>query len=505
MRELSSFYQAFLNGKLPELPPLPGPIRGLRPLAGGVGQNSRARPPTRLLEGTAFRGHSDPRFPHRLSATVGPGFSFDDRETLLLPRKLSDAVQSLSREWDTTPYLLLFTTYIVLLHRYSGQDRFIVGTVVANRPRVELEGIMGAFANPMILRADLSGEPTVRALLHSTREMVLASFDHQEIPFEHILQELEADGGAQRKPTIQTFFFFQKAFLQPTEFGGVTMKPIRSVTPGTTFEQTLAIIERAEGMRLQIDYNTDLFKKESIQRFLLGFQILLQGMIADPDTRVCDLPMLTGEERAMLEKTCAAVGTKGRLVRRNPREILEELDVRFKQSQSHDGPDSRASIDPGTNTKYLVLDEQLHAASPGIPGNVHVAGLDPGVEGAKEYDWVEGPADLTAKIPLLKTEYRGRALPDGKIELWGKASEFVSFRGFRINLHGIEAHLLSHPRVADSAALKDELTGKLACYVVLKGPAKDEPGPELRAFLRDKVSDLVPLAPIQFAAFDSPR
>jgi acyl carrier protein len=499
VRELGLFYEAFAEGKSANLTALP-----LQYADYALWQKEWAKTEEHERQLAYWREQLLKDLPVLDFPTDFPrqsGQAFPSTiETLLLPMELSEAVKRLSHEWETTPFVILFATYILLLHRYTGQSRFILGTTAANRTRVELEGVVGVFANPMILRADLSGRPTVRQLLDTTREMILGSFDHQEVPFETLFQELETQGGAHRKPTIQAFFLFQKAFLKPAEFAGLTMRPIRSVTPGTTFEQTLAIIERGEGMRLQIDYNTALFKQETMQRFLMGFQILLEGIVHNPDSSVADLPLLTKEERNSLQDACeAAVRTDAKAVSTSAGDALAELNRLLDRHVMKKGLSSQAEADSKMTGKYLVLDERLRAVPPGVPGRIFVMGLEPEGGDAKKYVWVTGPADMGKGIPLLQTDYLGRGHAEGKIELWGKTSDFVSFRGFRVNLREIEGQLLHHPRVADALAVKDEASGKLVCYVVPKNSGAND-DLEMRAFLKEKMSELIPLGPILFVS-----
>jgi len=136
-------------------------------------------------------------------------------ESLLLPAPLGDALKRLCVELDVTLFMVLFATYVALLYRYTGQTEFIIGTTAANRNRSEMEHLIGLFANPLILRPEVSGEMTFRELAVRLRDHSLDGFAHQEVPFEIILEQLQERRSGARNPVIQTHFLFQKALWSP--------------------------------------------------------------------------------------------------------------------------------------------------------------------------------------------------------------------------------------------------------------------------------------------------
>jgi non-ribosomal peptide synthetase component F/thioesterase domain-containing protein len=297
IREMGIHYQAIREGKPPVLPALPIQYADYAvwqrewlktpdfqdQLAFWEKQLTAAAP---VLDFPTDRPRRDGR--------MFPAFT----ESHLLPIRLTDEAKRMCQDLDITMFMVLFATFASLLRRYTGQTRFIVGTTVANRNRPELENLIGQFANPMMLPADLENEPTFRELVYRVRDLSLATMSHQEVPFESILERLGNCVEGRDRPAIQAHFLFQKAFMQPGQYGELAIRPIRSVSPGTTFEFTMGIVERAEGIRLQMEYNTELLENATVRRMLRHFEALLEAALENLDTPVSELALLTDEERA---------------------------------------------------------------------------------------------------------------------------------------------------------------------------------------------------------------
>ena len=412
-------------------------------------------------------------------------------ESLLLPARLGEDLKRLCVELDVTLFMVLFATYVALLYRYTGQTEFTIGTTAANRNRSELEHLIGLFANPLILRPEVSGEMSFRELAVSLRDHSLNGFAHQEVPFEIILEELQERKSGTRKPMIQTHFIFQKAFMQPATFGDLTIRPLRSVSPGSTFELTYGIVERAEGIRLQMEYHTALYKNSTIRRLLRHFQRLLEAAVENPDASVSDLALLTDEERAKLQPSLSAKESlpEGPHPDVNPQSILQDLqsqlDKHFREATDPHG----ASIEPPPGAILVVLDRHLRLLPVGVPGGIYLGGVfSKAVPG---HALVSGPLDSPFPIPLLHTDFVGRNREDGKIELMGRAKDFAQINGFRINLRQVEGFLLQHPGILEViAAVFPQPSGekRLIGYIVPK-PGSSPTEKDLHSFLKGKLSD----------------
>jgi amino acid adenylation domain-containing protein len=225
-------------------------------------------------------------------------------ETLLIPRDLVNVLQNYCQREGMTPYAVYMAVFQVLLCNYSGQETFLVGSPAANRPQAELEGLIGLFANPILARADLSGAPTFRSLVSRVREWTLDSWPHQGLPFEKLLAEVNLEGGQDVTSLLRAYFIYQKAFMEPQQAGELTITPIRSVSAGALFDLMLGIVERAEGPRLQMEYNTALFERETVAGMLSQFCTILEAGLSRPDATVDTLPLLRDEEAGELLRAC---------------------------------------------------------------------------------------------------------------------------------------------------------------------------------------------------------
>ena len=219
---------------------------------------------------------------------------------LMLPGTLSQRLQSLSQREGVTLFMMLLGAFEVLLHRYTGQDDIVVGTPIAGRNRPEIEGLIGFFVNTLVLRTDLSGDPTFRELLGRVRGVTLGAYDHQDLPFERLVEELQPERNLSHNPLFQVAFAFQDAYASALHLPGLTATPVKVDTATALFDLTLFVEEHARGLRLVLEYNTDLFDAATIARMMGHFQTLLEGIVANSDRRLSGLPLLTDGERSQL-------------------------------------------------------------------------------------------------------------------------------------------------------------------------------------------------------------
>jgi acyl carrier protein len=418
-------------------------------------------------------------------------------ESLLIPAALAGEIKRKCHELGVTIFMLFFAAYVVLLHRYSGQARFMVSTTAANRTRPELENIVGQFANPLMLACDLTDNPSFRELLQRVHHQMLEAVQRQEVPFESLIEKMESDTG--EKPVIQAHFLFQKAFMQPGHYGELNLKPLRSVSPGTTFELMFGIVERAEGIRLQMEYNTALFEKATVDRMLQHFRVLLDGAMESLDTPVSEMPLLTEAERG-LAWSSAPMKVDG-AGRSDAQAVIEKLREQVNDYfETAEWPQA-APVEMPPGTLLVVLDQNLRLVPLGVPGDVYLGGLSPDSSGNRSL--VTGPVDCPWPVPLLRTGFLGLMRDDGKVELMGEADDFVRIGGFRTNLLQIKALLARHPEVHEvTAAMVRPPNGgeQLIAYVVPKSGAPP-PEKELRELLKRKVNDQA--QPVQFVTVSS--
>ena len=217
-------------------------------------------------------------------------------QSLGLGQSMTARLRTLARAEGVTLFMLLLAAFQTLLQRYTGQDDFIVGTPVANRNQSELEGMIGLFANTLALRADLSGNPTFRTLLQRVRNTTLDAFAHQDLPFEKLVDELHAARDLSRTPLFQVMFALQHAPLQEVEFPDLEFCLLEPEGTVAKFDLTLSIDELENELRVNLEYNTDLFDEQTIVRMLGHFETLLQHIVAEPEQLLSRMPLLKSAE-----------------------------------------------------------------------------------------------------------------------------------------------------------------------------------------------------------------
>jgi amino acid adenylation domain-containing protein len=222
------------------------------------------------------------------------------REALVLPQSLSSKLKSLSQREGVTLFVLLLAAFNTLLYRYSNSEDILVGTPVANRTRLETEPLIGCFINTLVLRTDLCGNPSFRELLARVRKVSLEAQANQELPFEQLVQELQPDRVLSHTPLFQVMFVFQEPILQALELPNLTLQPLLADSGVAKFDLTLFVEDTEQGLTGAIEYNTDLFRPDTITRMLGHFQTLLASIVANPDQRLSELQLLTDAEQHQL-------------------------------------------------------------------------------------------------------------------------------------------------------------------------------------------------------------
>ncbi len=222
------------------------------------------------------------------------------RQYFSLPKQLSEQLKALSQREGATLFMTLLAAFQTLLYRYSGQDDINIGTPIANRNRAEIEPLIGCFINTLVLRGDLSGDPSFRELLRRVRETALGAFAHQDLPFEMIVEALQPERDLSRTPLFQVMFILQNAPVGRFDMPGLTLSAVEAESGVSTFDLTLAVSEGAEELQGALEYNTDLFDAATIARMLGHFETLLGAIAVDHALPVSALPLLTEAERRQL-------------------------------------------------------------------------------------------------------------------------------------------------------------------------------------------------------------
>lgn len=213
-----------------------------------------------------------------------------------LPEDVTESLEKLSRQENVTLFMTLLTAFNILLHRYSGQDDILVGTPVANRNMPELEQLIGVFINTIALRTNLSGNPGFRELLGRVREHALEAYNHQDLPFEKLVEELKPKRERSRTPIFQVVFNLQNAPMPKLGIPGLTITPLDIDRGVSQFDLTL-MVSKAEGKcHCTVEYNRDLFTPATVARLFLSFQMLIKEVIARPDCPISRLQLVDEDE-----------------------------------------------------------------------------------------------------------------------------------------------------------------------------------------------------------------
>ena len=222
------------------------------------------------------------------------------RQSFELSKDLTDELNALSRREGVTLFMTLLAAFKVLLYRYTGQEDVIVGSPIANRNWAEIEGLIGFFGNTLVLRSDLSGTPSFRELLGRVREMALGAYAHQYLPFERLVEELQPERDLSFNPLFQVMFALQNAPMPDWEFSGLALSPLEVDSQTAKFDLGLSLTETEQGLVGSFGYNTDLFDEATIARMVGHWRTLLEGVVADPNKQIWELPILTEAERHQL-------------------------------------------------------------------------------------------------------------------------------------------------------------------------------------------------------------
>jgi amino acid adenylation domain-containing protein len=302
VRELAAAYGALLTGEpgeRPDLPPLPIQYADFALwqrewLAGEVLTGEIAWWRERLSGAPALLELPTDRPRPAVQRYRGGQVPFS------LPADLSAALERLGRRQGATPYMLLLASLAALLGRWSGQEDVVVGSPIANRTHRETEGLIGLFVNTLALRTDLAGDPPFAELLGRVREVTLAAYAHQDLPFEKLVEALQPERSLAHAPIFQLLFALQNVPQERWELPGLALEPLAAPVETTKFDLTLALRAGVTGLAGIFEYDRDLFDAATVARLSGHFARLLAGLVEEPGVRLSDLPLLSPAERQQL-------------------------------------------------------------------------------------------------------------------------------------------------------------------------------------------------------------
>lgn len=269
--------------------------------------------------------------------------------SLTLDKTLKDDLIKLSRKEGVTLFMTLLAAFKVFLYRYTAQEDICVGTPVAGRQRQELEALIGFFVNTIPIRSQLSADQPFNELLQSLKSVALQAFDHQDIPFEKIVEVLGLKRELNRNAVFQVMFALQQAAgTVSLNMDGIQLYLEDHPVTTAKFDLYMNVTEFDEGLRIRITYCTELFRQETIRRMLQHFQQILHAVTADPKVRLGEITMLTPAEELELHTILndVHVDDRGRTV----------IDL-FEQ-QVIARPESTALVYESSSLSYRTLNEK---------------------------------------------------------------------------------------------------------------------------------------------------
>src|SRR5947199_1635730 len=281
------------------------------------------------------------------------------RVRLALPAEASRSLKQLGRRAGATLFMTLLAAFDALLYRYSRQEGLVLGFPVAARSREEREGVIGLFLNTLALRVQVDPKASWRDLLAQVREVTLAAYLHQELPFEKLVAELDLERNLAHAPLFQTLLVFQNTPEATVEVPGLTVRPLDVGTGTAKFDLILNLSETAEGIAGGLLYNRDLFDATTVERAGEHLQKLLEAILADPGQRIAELPLLGAVERQQLVTAW------------NDTELAVDLSRSFSElfaEQVERTPEALALAADGRELSYRELAERSGRLARGLLG-----------------------------------------------------------------------------------------------------------------------------------------
>ncbi|HST62463.1 MAG TPA: amino acid adenylation domain-containing protein, partial [Longimicrobium sp.] len=349
-RELSALYEAYREGGASPLPELPVQYADYaawqrEQLAGEVldrqlayWRERLAGAPERLELPT---DHRRPPVQTYRGASVPVSFSSE----------LLERLQALGRSEGATLYMTLLSAFQVLLSKYSGSEDVVVGSPIAGRTRGEVEDLIGFFINTLVLRTGLSGDPSFRAVLGRVREATLGAYEHQEVPFERLVAELQPERSMSHSPLFQVVFTMQTTEGRGSTLAGLNVSGVSAGLTTAKFDLLLGLAATAQGLRGGLIYSADLFERGTVERMAGHLERVLEQVAADADVRLSRLALLGPAERTMVLEEW------NRTERPYPRGVcIHEM----FEAQVRERPDAAALVWGDESLTYRELDARAN-------------------------------------------------------------------------------------------------------------------------------------------------
>ncbi|QJB32307.1 amino acid adenylation domain-containing protein [Chitinophaga oryzae] len=297
--ELSSLYNAIVSGGKADLPPLPiqyadYAVWQRKMLTDDILGEKLAYWKRQLQDVSLLQLPADFRRP-AVQRNDGATFQY------VLDKALASKLKQLSVGHGVSLFMTLLAAFKVLLYRYSGQTDICVGCSAAGRQQQELEGLIGFFINTLALRSDLSGRPAFATFLQQVKQMTLEAFEHQEVPFEKVVEAVVKERDTTRNPIFQVLFGMPNMpVASGLHLSGLSLSAAPVVRNTTQFDINWSVMEAGDELHISIEYRSDLFLPDTIRRMVASYGLLLNAIANEPLSTVDALPLLTQEEEYRL-------------------------------------------------------------------------------------------------------------------------------------------------------------------------------------------------------------
>ncbi|MBL1100575.1 non-ribosomal peptide synthetase [Streptomyces coffeae] len=345
-RELLALYGAFADGRPSPLPELPIQYADFAIWQRGHLTGQRLESQLEYWRKQLDGATDSLQLPYDHPRPPVQNFEGRSLDKRVLPAELRDRLAALGAARQANLFAVLLGALKVLLFRYTGQEDIVVGSPVTNRTRLDIEGLVGFFVNSLVYRTDLSGDPDFGTVLDRVQEVVRGAQQHQELPFEVLVDDLEPERSLSQNPLFQVCFSYLPGTELPQAEGLVT-ESVDSIRNDTAkFDLWVSVVDLDGELLLEVEYDSDVFDAATVQRMIDGYQVLLEAVTADPRTDISRLPVVPDAELRSLDAEWALPSPAA------PRVTLPEL----FEAQARVAPDAVAVTFDGTDLTYGALD-----------------------------------------------------------------------------------------------------------------------------------------------------
>ena len=440
IREIAALYRSFTTGDPIALPELPIQYADFalwqqQWLQGSVLATKLDYWQKQLTNLATLQLPSDrPR--QSVSTRSGASYSF------YLSPQTSEALVTFSRQENVTLFMTLLTAFQILLHRHTQQEDIVVGTDVANRTDLALEGLIGFFVNLLVLRTDLSGNPSVREVLQRVRTVTLGAYAHQDVPFAKVVEALRPERQLNAMPLFQVLFVLQNAPMPPLELAGLMLEQLEVDSGAARFDIALFLTETEQGIKGVWRYNAQVFKVDTIARLSNHLETLLKSLYTHPEARIQTLPMLseTEQENQRIQQEQRQAARFQKFASIKPQALRLEADQLIQNSFLHSDAAFPLVIQPGVAavdiTDWAKAQRQFLQRQLLQHGAILFRGV--GIDSATAF-----AALATAICPRLYGEYGDLPRQDVGSKIYG-ATPYPANQA--ILFHSESSHLQSWPQ-----------------------------------------------------------